>query len=48
MEALTDNTTKKCDRCGRDLPYTEYRTDKRRADGHYPICKECQSGGVEI
>lgn len=44
METLT-STLKTCARCGRDLPFTEFRSDKRRADGLYTICKTCQSGG---
>ena len=32
---------KVCSRCGRSLPITEFGLNKKAADGHNAICKEC-------
>ena len=33
--------TKKCPRCGRELPVTEFGKNKRAKDGLQNVCKEC-------
>jgi hypothetical protein len=33
--------TKICDRCNRDLPFEEFRGDRRRRDGHVSTCQPC-------
>lgn len=34
---------KKCIKCGKIKPISEFTTDNgKRADGHYPRCKECE------
>ena len=33
--------TKKCSRCGRELPVTEFGKNKRAKDGLQVFCKEC-------
>ena len=35
--------TKKCSRCGRELPISEFYKDNRTKDGLYCDCKECHS-----
>jgi len=39
-EALL-KTSKHCSRCEKDLPFTEFRKDRGRVDGHYPWCRDC-------
>lgn len=34
--------TKKCPRCGRELPLSEFYVNKSKPDGHGTYCKECQ------
>lgn len=34
--------TKKCTKCGRELPTTEFYVNKRNKDGLCNCCKECQ------
>ena len=41
-------TTKKCAKCGRDLPLDAFALHNRSMDGHRNICKECHSGSGEI
>jgi hypothetical protein len=36
---------KRCAKCGRELPLTEFRRDSRKADGRQSRCKACQSTG---
>ena len=33
---------KKCTRCGRLLPLSQFHRDKISEDGHYYVCKECR------
>lgn len=35
--------TKKCKKCGRELPLSEFYKHKRTADGHLSTCKECHN-----
>ena len=39
MEELTE--TKVCKKCGRELPITEFYTNKDCKDGHVGRCKDC-------
>lgn len=39
--------SKRCRKCGRELPLSEFRPDKRNKDGFSPICKVCE-GKVEL
>lgn len=32
---------KKCGKCGRELPLSEFYAQKSQKDGHRSICKEC-------
>lgn len=34
--------TKKCARCGRELPLDDYHRSKRAKDGRQSYCKECK------
>lgn len=36
-----ETTTKKCIKCGRELPLDEFYTNKGTKDGHQNECKEC-------
>lgn len=38
--------TKKCSKCGRELPASEFYVKNSAADGLQPWCKECQKGRV--
>lgn len=40
--------TKKCCKCGRELPLTEFHKFKRSMDGHQAYCKQCRkmSGNI--
>lgn len=40
--------TKKCSKCGRELPLSEFHKFKRSIDGHQAYCKQCRkmSGNV--
>lgn len=35
---------KKCSRCRRLMPVSQFHRDKAKSDGFYSICKECRSG----
>lgn len=37
-----ENITKKCSKCGRELPLSEFNKDKSRKDGLQSYCKSCQ------
>ena len=37
----TPSGTKRCPRCEQELPYSEFRKDSTRKDGHYSHCKSC-------
>lgn len=34
---------KKCSKCKKEKPYSEYYRDDRKLDGFYSCCKECHS-----
>ena len=38
---MTEEKTKVCTKCGRELPLSEFTKDKRRADGLQYRCKSC-------
>ena len=38
---MTDEPTKKCSKCGRELPVSEFYKNKSCKDGLRPYCKEC-------
>lgn len=40
---MTDKQTKKCSKCGRDLPLDMYFKDKRYRDGLYSYCRDCHA-----
>lgn len=33
--------TKKCTKCGRELPLSEFYNDSTKKDGHSSLCKRC-------
>lgn len=35
--------TKKCSRCGKVLPLSEFHRNKAKPDGHSNLCKDCQN-----
>lgn len=35
--------TKVCSKCGRELPITEFATNKKCKDGHIGRCKDCSN-----
>lgn len=37
-----DEKTKKCSKCGRELPLSEFSKHAGHADGLQYVCKECQ------
>lgn len=39
--------SKRCRKCGRELPLSEFRPDKRNKDGFSSVCKVCE-GKVEL
>ncbi len=39
---MTEELTKVCHKCGRELPVSEFYKDKTRKDGLRPYCKECR------
>ena len=39
---MTEELTKKCPKCGRELPLSEFCKDKTRKDGLHIYCKECK------
>lgn len=39
----TTTTTKKCNRCGRELPIESFHKLAKSPDGHQPYCKDCRS-----
>ena len=39
---MTNELTKVCPKCGRELPLSEFYNDKTRKYGLRPYCKECQ------
>lgn len=39
----TTTTTKKCKRCGRELPIESFHKMAKSPDGHQPYCKDCRS-----
>jgi CRISPR/Cas system-associated protein Cas10 (large subunit of type III CRISPR-Cas system) len=40
---LSSADTQVCKRCGREKPIEDFVKDKRQADGHGAICKECDA-----
>lgn len=42
------NETKKCSKCGRVLPLSEFQKCSRNADGLQYRCKECQNKATRI
>ena len=38
---MTDETTKVCAKCGRELPLSEFSKQKKSKDGLIPWCKSC-------
>ena len=42
MKEQEEVRTKKCPKCGRVLPVTEFYTNVRTKDGYQDKCKECQ------
>lgn len=43
MESTTIPTTKRCPKCGRILPISEFGKDSRAADKHLCYCKKCST-----
>lgn len=39
----TEKTTKKCTRCGRELPTTDFYANNRNKDGLTCYCKKCHN-----
>lgn len=42
----TTTTTKKCPKCGRELPITEFGLNKNLKDGHIAKCKDCTNASA--
>lgn len=38
---MIDSTTKRCPKCGRDLPHSEFHKNRKRYDGLSSWCKSC-------
>ncbi len=43
IEKALSLPVKKCSRCGRVLPLTEFGPDRRKKDGHCSACRECEA-----
>lgn len=43
MKEKDEIRTKKCPKCGRELPITEFYTNSHNKDGYQDRCKKCQS-----
>lgn len=43
MESTITTTTKRCPKCGRTLPISEFGKDSRAADKHLCYCKQCST-----
>lgn len=43
METTENTQTKRCTKCGRELPLSEFSKASKSKDGHFWYCKECQS-----
>lgn len=41
-EADEDLVTKRCNKCGRELPLKMFFLTRRTPDGHTNVCKECK------
>ena len=39
---MEENKTKRCPKCGRELPTTMFNKKTQSKDGLQPYCKECQ------
>jgi hypothetical protein len=39
--------TKKCKKCGMELPISEFYRNRREFDGHSPYCKVCHKESME-
>lgn len=42
MEPINEIQTKRCSKCGRELPLTEFHRNASLADGLQKQCKECK------
>lgn len=40
---MTDKETKRCSKCGRELPVDMFFRDRRYRDGRYSYCRECHA-----
>ena len=41
------NKVKKCDRCFKEKPLSEFQKDKSRSSGYRAECKECRKNNVK-
>jgi hypothetical protein len=48
QEAITDGDAKRCTRCERVLPMTEFHRDNRALDGHKGSCRSCDSQRAKL
>ena len=39
--------TKKCSRCGRELPISSFGRHQKTKDGYQPVCRECRSAEMK-
>lgn len=40
---MEEQATKKCSKCGRILPVSEFGRHHKTKDGYQPVCRECRS-----
>ena len=45
---MTEELTKKCTKCGRELPVSEFHKNKAQKDGLQTYCKECQKESYKL
>lgn len=46
IEWLTNPTHKRCPRCERTLPLTDFGLDRKNRSGRYSLCKDCRAAEV--
>lgn len=47
METITNTQTKRCSKCGQELPISEFSKNSSMKDGLEPYCKKCKNKYVK-